>query len=56
MRRGDLASILQHSETEPAGHDAMNCCAANVVEWCARGLIDTNTTSRDPIESWARSR
>jgi hypothetical protein len=56
MRRSDVASILQHSETEPAGHDAMNRHAVNVVEWCARGSIDTNTTSRDPIESWVRSR
>jgi hypothetical protein len=56
MRRSDLASILQHSETEPAGHDAMDRYAVNVVEWCARGPIDTNTTLRDAIESWARPR
>jgi len=56
MRRNDLASVLQHSESEPAGHDAMDHCDVNVVVWCASGMIDTNTTSRDPIESWARSR
>jgi hypothetical protein len=56
MRRDDLASVLQHRETAPAGRDAMDRRAVNVVEWCARGLIDTNTTSRDPIESGARAR
>jgi hypothetical protein len=56
MHPNDLASVLQHSETEPAGHDAMDRYAVNVVAWCARGLFDTNTTSRDPIESGASAR
>jgi hypothetical protein len=36
MRRSDLASVSQHSETEPAGDDAMDRYAVNVVEWCAK--------------------